>query len=100
MEHRTCTRRPSRVELGVQGLRRKFLARLFDLSAVGCSFDCAGSYLHRGDTVIIKFTEHTKLKATVVRRDGVLAGVQFSCRLPATIGVYASGSRSSHNAQD
>ena len=77
----------------VRARGRKFLAQLFDLSPTGCSFDCSGSYLHRGDSVIFKLTERTRIRGTIVRRNGTLAGVQFSTPLPAAIGVHASDHR-------
>jgi hypothetical protein len=94
MEHRACARRPSRVALEMRARGRKFLAQLFDLSPTGCSFDCSGSHLHPGDSVTFKLTEHSRVRGTIVRRNGALAGVQFSTPLPAEIAVHASGHRS------
>lgn len=91
MEHRNCDRRQSRVALEVRGQGRKFLAQLFDLSPIGCSFDCSGSHLHRGDSVTFKLTETTRVSGTIVWRSGALAGVRFAAPLPDAIGVHARG---------
>jgi hypothetical protein len=85
MEHRNCDRRPSRVELEVRALGRKFFAQLYDLSPTGCRFDCSGSYVCTGDRIVFKFAQHLKVKGKIVWRNGAIAGVRFATTLPPTL---------------
>jgi PilZ domain len=85
MEHRISDRRPSRVELEVRALGRKFFAHLYDLSATGCRFNCAGSYVSTGDRIVFKFAQNTTVKGKIVWRNGAIAGVRFAAPLPPAL---------------
>ncbi len=91
MQRRVTHRRASRVELDARAHGRAFRARLFDLSATGCCFDCSGwsrAELSNGDRVAFKLADGIKVSGRIAWRHRGIAGVRFVSALPETIAMH------------
>lgn len=78
-------RRDTRVVLEARALGRAFSAQLYDISPMGCRFDCTDRDLCRGERIVFRFAEEIKVAGTIAWRRCNSAGVQFDSPLPESI---------------
>lgn len=84
-KRRGGNRRDTRVALEARVQGREFTARLYDISPMGCRFDCATADLDRGEKVAFRFAEEITVAGTIIWRRRNSAGVQFDAPLPEAI---------------